>query len=266
MRTSKHERKAINMDKTRIALIAVTVLMCAFALLSVFLFIRSFLPVTRFELSGVTQYDRAEIIGHSGIKEGDKLYSIDIREAEERLLENCPYIELVEVEREFPNRIVFRIVEKIPQWYLEVSGDYYSLDTSFLVIEETKSNEKFINMGVPKLVLPNLRSLVCGELPDFGADTTEVRKALELVSAVQSTTFKSRLTLVDMESRFDVNITVDGKYEVYMGDISNIEEKLAAVEKILKSDELKKYAGAEINASIPETISVKPIYEYETEK
>ena len=77
---------------------------------------------------------------------------------------------------------------------------------------------------------------------------------------MQSTTLKTRMTLVDMESRFDVNIVVDAKYYIYMGDVSNVEEKITAIEKILKSGELDNYEGAEIDASIPETISVKPIY------
>ncbi|MBQ9113268.1 MAG: FtsQ-type POTRA domain-containing protein [Clostridia bacterium] len=251
------------MDKQKILFLAVTVLMCAAALISLFMVIRSFLPVTRFELYGVTQYDRSEIVGQSGIKSGDKLYSLDLDGAEQSILEGCPYISEVTFERRFPNTLIIRVTEKTAVWYLEVSGDYYSLDENFRVIEETSSNQKFINAGVSKLILPNLRSLVVGELPDFGADDTEIRKALELVTSVQRTAFKSKITLVDMESRFDVNIVVDGRYEVYMGDISNTEEKLMAVEEILKTEELKSYAGAQIDASIPETISVKPIYIYE---
>ncbi len=258
------ERAKRNVDREKrikIVRIAVTVAMCVLLLVSLFIFIRSFLPVTRFELSGVTNYDKSEIIGYSGISRGDRLYSIDLKETEERLKDECAYIEDVTVEREFPNKIVFKIIEKIPHWYIEVSGDYYSLDTGFYVIEESVTKDKFVNLNVPQLILPNLRELKCGELPDFGQDETEIRKVLELVYAVQSTNFKTRVTLVDIESRFDVNITVDGKYKVYMGDISNISEKLKAVEKILKSGDLEQFAGAEIDASIPETVSVKPIYE-----
>lgn len=251
----------IKVGKKKILLVSVTVFMCAIFLVSLFMYVRSFLPVTKFELSGVTRYDRAEIIGHSGIKTGEKLYDIDLEKAAEKLLENCPYLEEATVERQFPNRIIFRVVEKIPQWYIEVSGDYYSLDTNFLVIEETTTKEAFVSAGIPQLVLPNLKTLICGELPEFGEDDTEIKKALELVAAVQSSRLKSRLTLVDMESRFDVNIVVDGRYNVYMGDISNIEEKLTAIEEILSGDRLKDYVGADIDASIPETVSVKPIYQ-----
>ena len=255
--------KMQNADKKKTVRIVLTVLMCICALVTLFIFIRSFLPVTRFELSGVTQYDKAEIIGYSGIKKGDRLYSIDLRSVEMTLLENCAYIEDVEVEREFPNKIVFRIIEKTPHWYIDIAGDYYSLDSNFYVIEEAKTKDKFVNLNVPELILPNLRQLICGELPDFGADETEIKKVLELVVAVQSTKFKTRITLVDIESRFDVNIVVDGKYKVYMGDISNISEKLLAIEKILKSGDLDNFAGAEIDASMPQTITVDPIYEAE---
>lgn len=259
VKKSKHSTEAYNKRK-RIFLVVLTVIMCLLCLITLFLYVRSFLPVTRFELSGVTQYDKADIIGRSGIKEGDKLYSIDLGDVEKRLLEECPYLEDATVEREFPNKIVFKVIEKIPTWYVEVSGDYYSLDENLLVIEETKNEQKFLNLGVPRLVLPNLRSLICGELPDFGADETEIRKAIELMTSIQKTNLKSRMSLVDMESRFDVNVIIDGKYNVYLGDVSDIEEKIAAIEKILKSGELEAYAGADIDASIPETISVKPKY------
>ena len=257
----KHREAHEEHDKKRILRIVITACMCVLLLISLFIFIRSFLPVTRFELSGVTNYDKSEIIGYSGIERGDKLYSIDLGDVEKRIKEQCAYIEDVTVEREFPNKIVFKVIEKIPHWYIEISGDYYSLDTNFYVIEESVTKERFVGLNIPELILPNLRELKCGELPDFGQDETEIRKVLELVYAVQSTNFKYRITLVDIESRFDVNIVVDGKYKVYMGDISNISEKINAVEKILKSGDLEKFAGAEIDASIPETVSVRPIYE-----
>ena len=263
MHTSVRKRKQNRADKTRIALLCVTVLMCAFACVSLFLFIRTFLPVKRFELSGVTQYERAEMIALSEIREGDKLYSVDLEAAERRLLEKCPYLETVEVDRVFPDKIVFKVTEKTPHWYIEVSGDYYALDGDFVVIEETVNRQKFINAGVPKIVLPSLRKVVCAETPEFGADENEVAKAMELVAAIQTTSFKARLTLVDMESRFDVNIVVEDRYFVYLGDTSNIKEKLKAVESILASEGFEEYSGAEIDASNPATVSVKPVYSYE---
>ncbi len=246
--------------KKKIFLICVSVFMCALFVFTLFLYIRSFLPLKKTVLSGVTDYDAAELLGHADIRTGDRLYGIDLDEAEKRMLEECPYLESAELERRFPNTLIIRVTEKIPQWYIEVSGDYYALDTEFTVIQESVSNERLKGLGVPQLVLPNLRSAMCGELPDFGADETEIKKTLEVIYAVQSTAFKSRITLVDIESRFDVDMEIDGKYKVYMGDCSNIQEKLQAVKNVLDSGKLSEYASAEIDASVPQTVSVKPIY------
>ena len=251
-------------DKKKIIFISVTSVMCIAALITAFIFGCSLIPVKSFELSGMVTYDKSEIIGLSGIDRGMRMGSIKTDEVEQRLLDSCPKIENVTVEKRFPNKIVFRIEEKTPEWYIEVSGSYYALAEDMMVIEETVNRQKFIDLGVPQLILPELRSLILGQIPEFGDKTDEERadvvKSLELIAAIRRTNFKSRMTLVDVESRFDVNIVIDGKYKVYMGDVSDVEEKLKAVEKILKSDQLKGYAGAEIDASIPATVSVRPIY------
>lgn len=247
-------------DKRRILLVGVTVAMCVLALVSAAFVLRSFLPVKEFVLSGVTQYDRSAIAGASGIKLGDKLYSIDVDEAERRMLDECPYLESVEIKRKFPGTVVFRVVERTPMWYVDVAGDYYALDHTMLVIEESVSKDKYVNGGVAQLVMPNLRVVMCGALPEFGKDETEITKALELISAVQSDPLKPRITLVDMESRFDVYIVIDGKYNVYMGDTANVTAKLSAMREIINSGDLDGYVGADIDASNPATISVRPIY------
>ena len=68
------ERKSL--DKDKIIFAVITALMCALALFTLFVYVCSFLPVKRFELAGVTQYDKAEIIEKSGVSAGDRLYSI----------------------------------------------------------------------------------------------------------------------------------------------------------------------------------------------
>lgn len=249
--------------KNKIVFISVIAVMCALAAFSVFVFVCSFLPVRRFELAGITQYEKSEIIEKSGIKDGDRLYSVDRKKVEEALLESCFYLEEVRVERKFPDCIVIKVTERTPEWYIEVSGSYYSMDGSFMVMEETINEQRFKNMGMSKLVLPDVRYVMLGELPKFGEDEVEVSKALELVYEIQKSSLKPRITLVDMESRFDVNITVEDKYEIYLGDISNIKEKLVAIERVLASDQMTGLAGAKIDVSIPETVNVKPIYSKE---
>ena len=252
------------LDKRKIIIIAATALMCALATAGLIIFVCSFLPVTKVELSGVTDFDKAEIVKLSGIEMGDKLYSVKTDEVEEHLMEVCPKFEKVEVDRKFPNTIVFKVTEKIPMWYIDVADSYYVLDSKLEVIDEVQSKERFAGMGVPELVLPKVKSVMLGELPVFGdpenEDKTDVECAIKVISAVQGTTFKARITTVDVSNRFDVRMVVDGKYSVQMGDYTNTEAKIKAVNAILTSDKLKDYDAAEIYAADPAAITYRPLY------
>ncbi len=252
--------RANKKQKNRILLICVTVFMCALCLFSLFMFIRSFLPITAFELYGVTQYERSEIVGFSGLQLGQRLYDVDTDEVEKALLESCHYLQEVEVERKFPNKVVFRVEEKIPMWYIAVSGDCYVLDNEMVVIEETANRDRLVRTGVSELRLPNVRELVCGQLPQFGKDESELRAALELVDIMRNSPFKSRITLVNMVNRFEVYVTIDGKYNVELGAVHQVEEKLSKVYTLITRGELDDLAGANIYVSDNGTPIVDPIY------
>ena len=101
-------------------------------------------------------------------------------------------------------------------------------------------------------------------MPEFGENEQEIRKTLEIISTVRQNTFKARITKLDLTSRFEIYMTVDGIYEVYLGDMENLKAKLETVEKIVSSDDVKDYAGGEINASNPAAVSFKPIYKQTT--
>ena len=98
-----------------------------------------------------------------------------------------------------------------------------------------------------------------GKVPEFGDSDTERKKTLEVISAIRSTTFKSRLTEVNLESRWNISIVVDGCYDVYLHDMSDFEAKLKAVEAVLNSDRLKGYSGATVDASDPGNVGVIPL-------
>ncbi len=253
-------RTANKKQKNKILLICVTVLMSALCLASLLVFICSFLPIAKFEVYGATQYEMSEIVGLSGLQYGDKLYGVDTKEVRQTMLESCYYLEDVRVERKFPNKVVFTVVEKAPMWFIAVSGDYYVLDSELRVIDESQSMDSLISRGATQLVIPEVRELICGELPSFGGDEDELRAILELVDIMHNSPMKSRMTLVSMKSRFEINITIDGKYNVELGALSGIEDKLAGVYNLISRGELDGLAGANIYVSDDGTPVVRPVY------
>ena len=124
-----------------------------------------------------------------------------------------------------------------------------------VVIAETVSTK-----GMTKLVLPNLKSAMYGKVPEFGASETEIKHTLEIVESIRRTSFKDRLTVVDLESRWDIFLEVDGVYRVVMGDLTDFEAKLKAVEAILGSERVKGTTGGELDVSVPANPGFRPIY------
>ena len=261
MRQKKAPRFEIEVDVRALLLLVVTVIMCALFAFTTFLFVRGFFEIKKFEVVGVTTYEYPEIVNASSLKKGDKLYSADLDAAASKIMEACPYLESVTVTARFPNTVRFSLEEKSPSWYIDIAGDYYVLDSNLRVMTETSSKDRITAFGATELVLPNLKSAMRGSVPEFSDSEQEMRKTLEIINMVRTNTFKARITKLDLTSRFEIYLTVDGVYEVYMGDISDFEAKLETVKKITSSEEIKDYAGGEINASDPAAVSFKGRYE-----
>ena len=264
-RAKKGADLIIEVDVRAVVALVVTVVMCLLCAISLFLYVRTFIGIKDFELVGVSRYDEKDIINASRLKFGDRLYTLDLDAVEEQILLECPYLESVKISRRFPHTVRFSVEERAPQWYIELAGDYYVLDADLVVMTEVASEDMLKTEGVTRLGLPNLTRVMRGELPEFGMtdgerNETEIRKTLEAISAVRKTTFKERITALDLSNRFDIKITVDDRYYVSLGDMTALEAKLREVEAILNSEMAKQYASAEIDVSaegVP--ASFKPI-------
>ena len=219
------------LNKRSVMLITVTALLCVAAVFSVITVIKRFMKVETFEVVGISRYESEELVAASGVKKGDLLYALDRDAVEERILKECPYLESAKVKAKFPNRLRIIVEGKDPQWYLDLSGSLYTLDSKLVVIAETSKVQ-----GVTKLILPDLQSAMYGEVPLFAESETERKKTLEVIDAIRGTSLKARLSEVDLSSRWDIRMVVDGKYDVIMGDMSDFSAKINAIEAFLEQD------------------------------
>ncbi|MBE6556654.1 MAG: FtsQ-type POTRA domain-containing protein [Ruminococcaceae bacterium] len=253
----KKKERVVVINVRTFAVYALLIVMSLLALAALLRYAFGFLSVKNIELVGDFSYDREQIIEAAGVRRGEALYRLDCDELEERILRECPYLETVTVKPSFPNTLRMVLQEKRAAWYITLAGDCYALDDELLVIEETANVQKFINGGVPRLTLPSVKRAVVGETLVYGENETEIRYAEELMEKAKMTSFKTRLTLLDIENRFEIHIEVDGKFRVYMGTLRDLEEKLEAVEKALEDPRLDGATGAEIDASDPSQIYIR---------
>ncbi len=238
--------------------IALMAFMSLLALICLALVFSRFIGVGEFEIKGETDYRLSELISKSGIRTGDMMSSVNEREAEKILLEKCPYLKSVEVKKKFPNKVCFEVEERVLGWYLEVSEDYYALDYDLLVLLETYDEESIKERGLTKLVLPEIESVVCDRLPEFGhGDEQLIRETLKIIDSFRTNGIKERLTYLDLSNRFEIKLTIDGEFDVNLGDMKDIDTKLATVTETIAKALSSGFVGGEINMITPTTCSFK---------
>ncbi len=254
--------KTVEIDLNKLIAVALVIIAAVLSVLCVVKTVKSFMRVKEFEVTGYSSYEREEIITASGIKPKDRLYSIDKKEVAERIIRECPYISKADIELVFPNTVRIDVECYAAAWYVEIEGDFYSLDSNMRVLEETVNEQKYINGMVTKLTLPNIKSAVVGSELTFGNDDAEREFTYDFMKKINAMSFKTRLSLVDIDNRFDINIGVDGNIDVYLGNGSDMEDKLRAVEQALASEKLRNCISAEIYAADPSSVFIKPVYDY----
>ena len=238
--------------------IALMAFMSLLALICLALVFSRFIGVGEFEIKGETDYRLSELISKSGIRTGDMMSSVNERKAEKILLEKCPYLKSVEVKKKFPNKICFVVEERVLGWYLEVSDDYYALDYDLLVLLETYDEESLKERGLTKLMLPEIESAICDRLPEFGhGDEQLIRETLKIIDSFRTSGIKERLTYLDLSNRFEIKLTIDGEFDVKLGDMKDIETKLATVTETIEKALASGFVGGEINMITPTTCSFK---------
>jgi hypothetical protein len=251
--------KAIMLSKKFfIAMIAVMGALALVCLVCVFF---RFVGIGEFEIEGETDYKLSELVSASGLRTGDRLYEVNSKEAEELLLRGCPYLKSVNVKKKFPNKICFEVEERVLGWYIEISDDYYALDYDMLVLLETYDEEALIERGLTKLVLPELESAMCDYLPEFGrGDEHLISETLKIVDTFRTHGIKERLTYLDLSNRFEIKLTIDGAFDVKIGDMNNMDTKLKTVVEVIEAQTDKGYVGGEINMITPTSYSFKGVF------
>lgn len=233
--------------------ITVLVLMSLLAIICLIKVVLSFLPVRQFTVEGNTHYEVSELVGAAGLKNGDKLYKIDTSKTVESLLKNCPYIKDVKLKRSFPDTLCFVIEEKEPGWYIEFGNEFFSLDYDMQLLAKESNSETVTKRGMTKLVLPRLEEVIISKnddktnVPIFASDDEHlIRETLKIIDTFRTHEIKSRLTMLDLTNRFQIYMTIDEKYEVYFGEVTNFDTKMKELSAILAKADAEGLAGGRL--------------------
>ncbi len=235
-------------SKKKFMLTALLLVLIAFVIAAVFIsFFTSYFDLKGISVRGIMKHSEEEIIGASGIEYGKKLYGIGCGDAEKKILSAYPEISEVNIRKVLPSDIVIELTYETPEYYICVTGEYFTLSESLRVIERCSGKKSLEAMGLIYLELPEVKRAVTGEkLQFFTSDTEYIENILETLSA---SGFAGEVNRVYIGGKFDITLAKSGEFMIELGDFKDQSLKLLMAEKIMETGAYRGQSGVVIDVS-----------------
>ena len=120
-------------------------------------------------------------------------------------------------------------------------------------LERSDSPEKFVAAGLVYAELPEVASAVVG-LPLALADGTDPVYIGEFVDAIADSELKGRISKIFLDERFNIVLSVDGRFRVKFGSDSDAGVKALAASRVIAEQELPEGGTAVIDVSDPSAV------------
>ncbi len=188
----------------------------------------SALGVTAIVIEGNTRYDEDAVMAVSGIKKGQSVFSVDRRGAANALKKEFNFFEEVTVKIDLSRRVTIHVTEAEVmgavyaegQWVL-VSHQGIGLQASPITTERPLRQLYIKGAGVLTAELG--KQVLDEDSSDIVAEIFDAAKAVGLDS----------ITLVDIENRADIKLSINNQITVLLGNDSNLRHEIAAAASAL---------------------------------
>lgn len=244
-----------------------------------------FFHITGFEVQGNSRYTAEEVIGASGIAEGENLFLCNTEKAAARITEKLPYVESVSIERRLPDKLVITVEEAQLKLAVQQGNSYLILTGSGKVLEigATELPEgavllkgvrvKSATPGQQASFPPETTAQTQTESGDQTQETTQPQAPVQsasktvldhLLQAVQQAGF-SGITQIDLTDPEDIRLTYQGRIELLLGEDDGLAQKLSlGMEVIAREEENNPEPKGILNLTIPKKAFFRETVEPET--
>lgn len=222
MKDNKQKRKV---RKSFLVIMAVFILSVAAILSITVLFPINELKV---EYSGKT-YSDAEIIKASGARVGDNIIMLSKNSVSEKVEKDLPYIEKLTVTKKIPDKVVLSVKEAKEKFCFKSGEKYLIVSDKYKLLKSQSTPDK-------KLTCVNAGLLKA----DFGT-TVSLKKSTEknLINKIQTALKTRMINYIDFSDSSNVVFYIDKKFKVKFGTMSDVNDKLEFLKKMLSDIEGK---------------------------
>ncbi len=194
-------------------------------------------------------YTEEQILEASGLSLGDKMFSFSAEDVRADMLRKLSYFADVRVTKVFPSTVEISFEEISGTMYVDVIGSHYILSPEFRVIARA-GEEALEHTRRMHVICTSVDRCVVGEEISM-TDTEQLALLQEIYRCLDKNGAVDQITYLDATDRFHISLNVNGKWDVALGDSSELDYKIRMLIKVVEKAHLD--YGADATGSIDVT-------------
>ena len=179
-----------------------------------------FFNIAEINVSGDSQYDKNQIIKCSNINTGDNLFRTNFKKSEEKILKELVYIDNVQIQRQFPDKLNIKVNASIEYANIEYDGGYLLISRKEKILDNISS----IKEGL--IVIKGTEPAIMQKGEKFVSKDGNKDKLLSsLTDQILNSEFE-KITQIDISDSYNVKLLYDNRITIELGTQSDLEYKI----------------------------------------
>jgi len=189
--------------------------------------------IVEVQVEGNQKLHSDTIISLSQITLGENIYKISSGKVENNIKQNA-YIQEVNIKRKLPNKMIITVQERKPTYMIEYANSYAYLNNQGYILEI--SQEK-LNLPIITGHITKEEDLIAGNRLE-NEDLEKLETVLKIVDSANSNGISEFITKINIQDKQNYTIIMEEKKKtVYLGDASNLSNRMIYVKAILVGEE-----------------------------
>ena len=175
------------------------------------------------------------IVSLSGLKSDENIFRFYKGDVINKIKEN-PYVESVEIHRKLPSTIEIDVTERVATYNVDYMGKYAYINTQGYILEISDDSR---GMPIIQGATTNEEDIVPGNrLND--EDLRRLEQVIRIMNSAKDSGLDGQVTSIDISDENEYSIYLnDEKKRVYLGDASNLSNKMLYVKAIIEQEKGK---------------------------
>ena len=175
------------------------------------------------------------IISLSGLKTDENIFKFYKGNVIQKIKEN-PYVENIEIHRKLPATVEIDVTERVATYNIDYMGKYAYINTQGYILEISEDSK---NMPIIQGITTKEEDIVAGKRLN-NEDLKKLEEVIKIMNSAKEAGIDGQVETIDISEEKNYSIYLrDDKKRVYLGDGSNLSNKMLYVQAIIEKEKGK---------------------------